>query len=233
MTDIRPIERVSGQPAFVLHTYPWRDTSLIVEAFTRDYGRLALVAKGAKRPMSQYRGMLNCFCPLMISFSGKNEIKTLTRCEWHGSIPLEDKVLLSAFYINELLVRLVARGDPVPKIFDSYYQTLKSLALGNNQFIVLRYFETDLLRLLGYGMNSHSYDAPYYRFSNGEMLEAKEADETTFRSSTIRALLEKKLEKGEQEQEARRLTRRFIEYYLDQKPMNSRKIINELQKLKL
>ncbi len=231
MTDIRSGERVAGQPAFVLHTYPWRETSLIVEALTRDYGRLALVAKGAKRPMSQYRGMLNCFCPLMISFYGKNEIKTLTRCEWHGALPLEDKVLLSAFYINELIVRLVARGDPVPKVFDCYYKTLKKLASGANHYIELRYFEVEFLQLLGYGMNAHSYEAPYYRFSRGELIQADSFEEA-FRSSTIRALLNGTLEPGEQEQEARRMTREFIEYYLEQKPMNTRRIINELQKLK-
>ena len=97
--------RVDQQPAFVLHTYPWRETSLIVEFFTRDYGRIPLVARGAKRPMSQYRGLLNPFCPLAVSYSGKGEVKNLTRCEWYGTIPMNEKVLMSAFYINELLVR--------------------------------------------------------------------------------------------------------------------------------
>ena len=102
--------RVDQQPAFVLHTYPWRETSLIVEFFTRDYGRIPLVARGAKRPMSQYRGLLNPFCPLAVSYSGKGEVKNLTRCEWYGTIPMNEKVLMSAFYINELLVRLLPRG---------------------------------------------------------------------------------------------------------------------------
>lgn len=106
--------RVDQQPAFVLHTYPWRETSLIVEFFTRDYGRIPLVARGAKRPMSQYRGLLNPFCPLAVSYSGKGEVKNLTRCEWYGTIPMNEKVLMSAFYINELLVRLLPRGEPEP-----------------------------------------------------------------------------------------------------------------------
>lgn len=89
--------RVDQQPAFVLHTYPWRETSLIVEFFTRDYGRIPLVARGAKRPMSQYCGLLNPFCPLAVSYSGKGEVKNLTRCEWYGTIPMNEKVLSRPF----------------------------------------------------------------------------------------------------------------------------------------
>lgn len=94
--------------------------------FTRDYGRIPLVARGAKRPMSQYRGLLNPFCPLAVSYSGKGEVKNLTRCEWYGTIPMNEKVLMSAFYINELLVRLLPRGEPEPSLFTIYYDTLKN-----------------------------------------------------------------------------------------------------------
>ena len=79
--------RVDQQPAFVLHTYPWRETSLIVEFFTRDYGRIPLVARGAKRPMSQYRGLLNPFCPLAVSYSGKGEVKTSRAANGTGRFP--------------------------------------------------------------------------------------------------------------------------------------------------
>ena len=129
--------RVDQQPAFVLHTYPWRETSLIVEFFTRDYGRIPLVARGAKRPMSQYRGLLNPFCPLAVSYSGKGEVKNLTRCEWYGTIPMNEKVLMSAFYINELLVRLLPRGEPEPSLFTIYYDTLKKLALEKDYLVPL------------------------------------------------------------------------------------------------
>ncbi len=96
--------RVDQQPAFVLHTYPWRDESYR-GVFTRDYGRIPLVARGAKRPMSQYRGLLNPFCPLAVSYSGKGEVKIL-RARMVRDDTNERKVLMSAFYINELLVRL-------------------------------------------------------------------------------------------------------------------------------
>jgi len=78
--------RIDHQPAFVLHTYAWRETSLIVEAFSRDFGRMALVARGAKRPTSQFRGILMPFSPLALSWSGRSELKSLVRAEWQGVV---------------------------------------------------------------------------------------------------------------------------------------------------
>ena len=113
--------RVDHQPGVVLHTTPWRETSLIVEAFTRDYGRVGLVARGAKRPTSQFRGLLAPFAPLSLSWSGRNEIKNLVRVEWIGGLtPLRGNALLAAFYANELVVRLLARADPHERLFDNY-----------------------------------------------------------------------------------------------------------------
>src|SRR5512147_2888837 len=113
--------RVDHQPGFVLHTTAWRETSLIVEAFTRDFGRMSLVARGAKRPTSQFRGLLSPFTPLTFSWSGRSEAKNLVRVEWVGGLaPLRGGALLSAFYANELIVRLLARADPHERLFASY-----------------------------------------------------------------------------------------------------------------
>ncbi|HSY26047.1 MAG TPA: DNA repair protein RecO, partial [Burkholderiaceae bacterium] len=103
--DVKPVSRRSktpekefraaGQPGFVLHSYPYKETSLIVDVFSRDYGRIALVAKGAKRPHSKLRGVLQTFQPLSVSWSGKSEIRTLTAAEWVGGLlPLEKSALL-------------------------------------------------------------------------------------------------------------------------------------------
>jgi len=120
--------RVDHQPGLVLHATPWRETSLIVECFTRDYGRVALVARGAKRPTSQFRGLLAPFAPLSFSWSGRNEIKNLMRVEWVGGlVPLRGNALLAAFYANELIVRLLARADPHEGLFESYLQLLRGL----------------------------------------------------------------------------------------------------------
>lgn len=142
--------RVSGQPAFVLHSYPHKETSLIVDVFSRDHGRVPLVAKGAKRPHSTLRGVLQTFQPLSVGWSGKSEVRTLTSAEWVGGmLPLERSALLCGFYLNELLVKLLARDDAHPALFDHYVSALNQLAHDEPAPIVLRKFERALLKETG------------------------------------------------------------------------------------
>lgn len=142
--------RIAAQPGFVLHSYPYRETSLIVDVFSRDYGRVALIAKGAKRPHSKLRGVLQTFQPLSLAWSGKSEIRTLTSAEWVGGmLPLERGALLCGFYLNELLVKLLARDDAHPALFDQYVRTLNQLAHDEPALIVLRQFERALLKETG------------------------------------------------------------------------------------
>jgi DNA repair protein RecO (recombination protein O) len=146
--------RVADQPGFVLHSYPYKETSLIVDVFSRDHGRIALIAKGAKRPHSKLRGVLQTFQPLSVGWTGKSEIRTLTTAEWVGGLlPLEKSALLSGFYLNELLVKLLARDDPHPALFDHYVATLNQLAHGEPTPIVLRKFELALLKETGVAGN--------------------------------------------------------------------------------
>ena len=142
--------RIAQQPGFVLHSYPYKETSLIVDVLSRDYGRVALVAKGAKRPHSKLRGVLQTFQPLSLGWSGKSEVRTLIAAEWIGGLlPLEKSALLCGFYLNELLVKLLARDDPHPALFDHYVATLNQLAHDEPVPIVLRKFERALLRETG------------------------------------------------------------------------------------
>ncbi len=142
--------RIVDQPGFVLHSYPYKETSLIVDVFTRDHGRIALVAKGAKRPHSKLRGVLQTFQPLSVGWSGKAEVRTLTAAEWVGGLlPLEKSALLCGFYLNELLVKLLARDDPHPVLFDHYVSALNQLAHDEPAAIVLRKFERTLLKETG------------------------------------------------------------------------------------
>jgi DNA repair protein RecO (recombination protein O) len=144
------LHRVLAQPGFVLHSYPYKETSLIIDVFSRDYGRIALVAKGAKRPHSKLRGVLQTFQPLSFNWVGKSEVKTLTAAEWVGGLlPIEKSALLCGFYLNELLVKLIAREDPYPALFDHYVATLNRLAHGEAAPIVLRQFEFALLKETG------------------------------------------------------------------------------------
>jgi DNA repair protein RecO (recombination protein O) len=150
---VRPMERetrVGAQPGFVLHSYPYKETSLIVEMFSRDYGRVPVIAKGAKRPHSKLRGVLQSFQPLSVGWSGKSEVRTLTSAEWLGGLlPLEKGALLCGFYLNELLVKFLARDDPHPVLFNHYVSTLNQLAHGESAPIVLRKFELSLLKEIG------------------------------------------------------------------------------------
>ncbi|WP_322009832.1 DNA repair protein RecO [Paraburkholderia sp. J12] len=145
--------RVAEQPAFVLHSYPYRETSLIIDVLSRDHGRIALVAKGAKRPHSALRGVLQTFQPLTLSWTGKGEVRTLTGSEWVGGmLPLTGDALLCGFYVNELLVKFCAREDPHPDLFRHYVVTLTRLAHDEPPVQVLRSFERVLLRETGYAL---------------------------------------------------------------------------------
>lgn len=146
--------RVDLQPAYVLHTRAFRDTSLIVEVIAADFGRLSLVARGARR---RRRGgaaaaILQPFNPLLISFSGRSEMKSLSGTEIAGAPPLmRGQRLFSALYMNELLMRLLHRHDPHPELFVAYADTLGVLASDNDVESTLRWFELNLLDELGYG----------------------------------------------------------------------------------
>lgn len=148
---VLPRERkILHQPGFVLHSWPYKETSLIVEIFTRDYGRIALVAKGAKRPHSQLRSVLQTFQPLQLGWTGKSEIRILTGADWVGGmLPLERSALLCGFYLNELLVKFLVRDEPHTALFEQYISTLNLLAHDEPAPTVLRQFELALLRESG------------------------------------------------------------------------------------
>ena len=144
--------RVDGQPAYVLHSYPFRETSLIVEVFSRDHGRVALLARGARRPRSVLRGLLLAFQPLELGWAGKGEVPTLMKAEWQGGQPLlSGKALFFGYYLNELLLHLLPREDTHASLFAAYAAVLRRFA-DNLQEADLRRFERALLQELGYGL---------------------------------------------------------------------------------
>ena len=125
------VAKQDNQPVYVLHTYPFKETSLVVELLTREFGRIAAVAKGARRPRSAMRGMLQSFQPLVAAWSGKSELRTLHTLEWgEGLLLLQGEALICGFYLNELLLRLLPREDPHEALFDYYRQTLRDLSEG-------------------------------------------------------------------------------------------------------
>ncbi len=154
----RADSRIDDEPAFVLHCYPYKETSLIAEVLTRHYGRVALVARGAKRPRSVLRGLLMSFQPLAVSFASARgrtqELSNLARAEWVGGLAaLRGRALICGFYLNELLIKMLARHDPHPSLFDGYAAALAGLATGAAPAPVLRAFEYTLLRETGYAIH--------------------------------------------------------------------------------
>jgi len=240
----RPADvRVDHQPGFVLHSYPWRETSLVVEFFSREFGRVALVARGAKRPTSQFRGLLSPFNPLAVSWSGRNDIKMLVRAEWLGGMqPLRGDALLAAFYANELLVRLLARLDPHERLFGSYVGLLQSLSHETRHDAVLRVFELDLLQDIGYEVpldrcaDGEPIDADaQYLFGIGQGAQRLERGDTDDGSQvsgrTLLAMAARRFDDERVAAEAKGLLRRVIRYHLGGKPLNTRRILQDLRQL--
>lgn len=159
MTQRSAVARVSGVSGFLLHSTPWRETSLLLEAYTREHGRVGLVAKGAKRPHSALRPVLVNFQPITLGWSGNGEIKTLTRAEWGSALRIySGPAMMSAWYMNELLLRLLPREDAYESLYDAYDAALGRLAMGARAAGALRRFEWVLLRETGYGLDMPTPD---------------------------------------------------------------------------
>jgi DNA repair protein RecO (recombination protein O) len=164
-------------PAFVLHYRPYRETSLLLDCLTNEAGRVSLIARGAKRPKSSQRGLLQPFAPLWIDWRGKGDLPTLSMAESRGrALMLFGSALLSGFYINELLMRVLHKHDPCDKIFQAYETTLQLLS-EKFQESTLRKFERVVLQELGYGLHLleeavthqaiHPLKAYYYEVERG------------------------------------------------------------------
>ncbi|MDR0775938.1 MAG: DNA repair protein RecO [Azonexus sp.] len=237
--------KVDGQPAYVLHSYPFRETSLIVEIFTRDFGRMALLARGARRPRAAIRGLLMGFQPLELGWAGKGEVLTLMKAEWQGGQPLlTGAALFCGYYLNELLMHLLPREDAHETLFARYAEMLQRLAAdptGKVREADLRRFEKALLQELGYGLmldrdaggQQVAVEAFYtYRMEQGPVrLEHDEAADQVVRGKTLLDLAAEDFSDPRTRVEAKALMRTLMAYYLAGKELETRKIFKELQEL--
>ncbi len=145
--------RRNAEPAFLLHRWPYRETSLIIEIFSCNFGRLSLVARGARRAKSILRSALHPFQPLHLGWIGNGELRNLSSAEWVGGLPpLKGTALICGFYLNELLIKLLPRDDPHDNLYRAYSETLIDLSEGADNAAILRRFEQTLLKELGYGL---------------------------------------------------------------------------------
>jgi DNA repair protein RecO (recombination protein O) len=229
----------NNEPAFVLHTYPYRETSLIVEALSRHAGRVALVARGAKRPRSAIRGTLLSFQPLELSWSGKNEPRTMHKAEWRGGQPmLQGLALLCGFYMNELLLKLLPRDDPHETLFDIYAQSLMALSAQQNLPEVLRRFELGLLRELGYGLSlEHESDSDatiiaenFYGYipDRGAIALRNSGNQVQFRGKTLLDLQREDFSDPQTLAESKQLLRMQIKHHLGQQELQTRQLLRDL-----
>ncbi|MBS1188887.1 MAG: recO [Rhodocyclaceae bacterium] len=235
-------QKVDAQPAYVLHTYPFRETSLIVEAFSRDFGRIALLARGARRPRSAVRGLLMAFQPLELSWAGKGEVLTLMKAEWQGGQPLlVGQALFCGYYLNELLIHLLPREDPHERLFERYSQMLGSLGndpAGKVSEPELRRFEKALLQELGYGLtlNVDSAGTPvevdaFYAYEIEQGPVRQEQGGQAVRGQTLLDLAAENFSDPRTRVEAKQLMRSLMAYYLGGAELATRKIFKELQEL--
>jgi len=232
--------RLEDEPAFVLHSYLYRETSLVLEVLSRNYGRLALVARGARRPRSALRGLLMSFQPLTMSWFGKHELRTLHSAEWQGGQPqLQGKALLCGFYLNELLLNLMARDDPHDQLFDYYQLTLQRLAHEQDHAATLRCFEKHMLQELGYALLlEHDADSgeliestAHYRYVIEYGASKNSEQGMPILGKTLQDMATDDYRDPLSAQQSKQLMRMLLNHHLAGKPLHTRELIKDLQKL--
>jgi len=232
--------RVTLQHGFVLHHRAYRDTSVLLELFTPEYGRVGAVARGVRKEKSRWAAFLQPFRPLLLSWSGRGELVTLTGVEEDGSVLSFPMVAAPCgFYLNEIMLRLLQRHDAHPSLFTNYGDALRSLGevqgdIASTQERILRTFEKHLLDELGYGlMLDHAADTgaavqPGQRYSyeleRGPVAYNERSVSVEVSGATLLAIGRLDLTDAQCLREAKRLMRTVLAHYLGDKPLHSREL---------
>ena len=234
-------KRIQGEPAFLLHHRPYQDSSRILDIISANHGRLAVVARGSRSAKSRLRGILRPFLPLRLSWVIRSDLGTLTGAEMDGApISLQGDALMSGYYANELLLKLLHRHDPQPDIFKAYSRTIENLASSADVAMPLRHFEMELLRLLGYALNLDRdtatseplrADTMYeYRVEQGPVSVGDREGAMVFSGKQLRAVGKEEFDQPEVLHCAGRLLREVISFHLGGRELNSRKVLLELRR---
>ena len=233
-----PIPREPLQRCFVLHRRDYANTSLLLDLFSAEAGRLPVLAKGAKRGRAALGAILQPFHPLWASWAGRGEVRSLTSAEATGSpLALSGQALFCGLYLNELLIRLLERGDPHPNLFAFYHAALQGLAGGEHLETGLRQFELRLLGELGYGpLLDQAEDGPIraedrYHCVPGQpprRVQAGEGGAQALQGATLLALVAgETLGEPWMAREARDLLRRLLAPHLGTRPIKSRELFRQ------
>jgi DNA repair protein RecO (recombination protein O) len=238
------VNRANLEPAFILHTRSFKETSLIVDAFTENFGKISFVAKGAKRPKSSLRVIQTPSSVFSISFTGRSDLKNLTHCEIIDHFRLSSKVALSCIiYLNELLTKTLEKEDPHPEIFNQLKLLYYNLSQDQDQEAIelqLRSFELILLQELGYGIDLESealtgkpIDADsFYNFDPtlGFTNLGADADKpmtNSFSGQDILNFAKGNLVNASSRNASKRIMRRALDFHLGNKTLNIRKYLIE------
>ena len=229
--------RIHQEDSFVLRTTPFSESSLIVDVFTRNYGRINLLAKGARRTKSRFRGTICSFQLLQASWSGKGKVPTLTGLTSNAQyVEIGGERLYCSFYMNELIMRLLQDRDPHPDLFDAYYIALERLAEPSNEFHSLRIFEKNLLQEIGYALvldteadrkTPLSRNKFYVYDFNAGPLPAKKEDTNAVTGETLFAIAQEKFLSNRVKSESRNLLARAVENYIDGKALHCRDVYSQ------
>jgi len=234
--------RVDMQPAFILHARAYRETSQILEVFCPDYGRVGVLAKGARRPRSKWAGDLRQFLPLNMSWSGRGGLCTLRNVEASDhSLAASGMRLMAGFYLNELIMRFLEPGDAHPQLFAGYAHALADLSESGHTEAVLRRFEVTLLQEAGYGLNL-THDAVDHRpLAPGQTYEfvieqgavpvqPGGCDGLVFSGAEILATGSGRYADERQLQSAKRLLRAVLNHYLSGRPLKTRQVLASMRR---
>ncbi|WED22247.1 DNA repair protein RecO [Vibrio sp. JC009] len=222
------------QRCFILNRRPYSESSLILDVFSEEFGRLSIMSKGSRSKRSNLKGALQPFTPLLMKWSGSGSMKTLRQAEPISlGLPLSGIYLYSAMYVNELLARVIENETPYPALFHDYLQALTELAQAENPEPALRRFELALLSALGYGVDflhcagtgePIAPDMTYrYREQKGFIASVRK-DNLTFLGNELIAIAERRFMTKEQLIAAKRFTRIALKPYLGGKPLKSREL---------
>ncbi len=233
------MQRIALQPAYILHTRPYRSTSLLVELLSQHYGRLTVVAKSARGPKSRYKGVIQPFRCLLVDWSGNRELKALGNIELKGMPNVLNGVrLFSGYYLNELLMRLLAKDDPYEQLFFDYQAALQHLADSQqNLESTLRRFEKHLLQELGYGV-SFTHEAVNHQEIKPDEMYSLAADrgfyavshhgehqQTNFLGEHLIAIAKDIYSDDQVKQSAKKIMRYLLRCHIGTKPLQSRELI--------